>query len=90
MVLGDGSSALFWEDKWLVGCFIHNITPDLVVIIPRHPRKCRTVREALVERSWIMDITWAMSALAFWLYVQVCIRLCSVQLSAKPDKLVWR
>jgi hypothetical protein len=68
MVLGDGSTALFWEDKWLDGCSIQDIAPDLVALIPQHPRKRRTVREALVERSWITDITGAMSALALWQY----------------------
>jgi hypothetical protein len=90
MVLGDGASALFWEDKWLDGCSIQDIAPDLFALIPRRPRKRRTVREALVERSWITDITGALSALALWQYVQVWIRLRSVQLSEEPDRLVWR
>jgi hypothetical protein len=57
---------------------------------PEAPRKRHIVREALVERSWITDITGALSALALWQYVQVWIRLRSVQLSAEPDRLVWR
>jgi hypothetical protein len=44
----------------------------LFAIIPRRARKRRTVREALVECSWITDITGG------------------VQLSAEPDRLVWR
>jgi hypothetical protein len=43
---------------------MQDIAPDLFVIIPRHLRKRHTVREALVERSWITDITGAFSALA--------------------------
>jgi hypothetical protein len=82
MLLGDGSSNLFWEDKWLDWCSIQDIVPDLFALILRHPRKHRIVREALVESSWMTDITGALSALALWQYVQVRIRLCSVQLSA--------
>jgi hypothetical protein len=55
MVPGDRSSALFWEDRWLVGCSIQDIALDLFVLILRHPRKHHMVKEALVERSWITD-----------------------------------
>jgi hypothetical protein len=78
MVLGDGSSALFWEDRWLDGQTLQDIAPDLLALIPRRPRKRRTVREALVEHSWITDIRGALSSLALWQYVQLWIRLCDV------------
>jgi hypothetical protein len=64
--------------------------PDLLTLIPRHPRKCHKVWEVLVERSWITNITWALSSLAVGQYVQLWIRLRDVQLSAKPDRLIWR
>jgi hypothetical protein len=51
MVLGDGFSALFWEDSWINGQYLQGIVPDLFVLILKCPRKRRTVREALVERS---------------------------------------
>jgi hypothetical protein len=35
MMLGDGSSALFWEDRWLDGQSIKNIAPDLFALILR-------------------------------------------------------
>jgi hypothetical protein len=85
MVLGDGSSTLFWEDRWLDGRFLQDIAPDLLALIPRLPRKRRTVREALVELSWITDITGALSSLALWQYVQLWIQLRDVQLSAVDD-----
>jgi hypothetical protein len=66
------------------------LVPDLLALIPRLPRKRRTVWEALVERSWITDITGALSSLALWQYVQLWIRLRDVQLSAEPDRLIWR
>jgi hypothetical protein len=34
MVLGDGSSALFWEDRWVDGKSIGEIAPDLLALIP--------------------------------------------------------
>jgi hypothetical protein len=37
MVLGDDSSTLFWEDKWLDVQYL--IVPDLLALIPRRPMK---------------------------------------------------
>lgn len=51
MSLGDGTSALFWEDRWLDGKSIGEIAPDLLALIPRRPRKHRTVQKTVVERS---------------------------------------
>jgi hypothetical protein len=51
MSLGDGTSALFWEDRWLDGKSIGEIAPDLLALIPRRPRKHRTVQKTIVERS---------------------------------------
>jgi hypothetical protein len=90
MVLGNDPLPYFGRTGGWTGCCIQDIVPDLVTLIPRRPRKRHTVREALVERSWITEITGAMSALALWQYVQVRIRLRSVQLSVEPDRLVWR
>jgi hypothetical protein len=87
MVLGDGSSTL---DRWLDGQSLQDIAPDLFVLIPRHARKRRMVREALVEHIWITDITGALSSLVLWQYVKLWIWLHDVQLSVEPDMLLWR
>jgi hypothetical protein len=80
MVLGDGSSTMFWEDRWLDGCSIQDKAMYLVVLIPGHPRKRRSVREVQVERRWIADITGAMSDLALWQYFEDWIWSRSIQL----------
>jgi hypothetical protein len=90
MILGDGATALFWEDTWLDGGSIADIAPELYALIPRRPRKRRTVREALVDRSWIMDISGALQPIALWQYVQLWIRLRDVHLTVEPDKLIWQ
>jgi hypothetical protein len=90
MVVGDGESALFWEDRWLDGRSIKEMAPEVYALVPKRRRKARTVREALVARSWIPDIVGAPSALALWQYVQLWGRLRDTQLSAGPDRLIWR
>jgi hypothetical protein len=64
MVVGNGESALFWEDRWLDGKTIRELAPEVYALIPKRRRKIHTVRQALVERSWISDIVGTLSALA--------------------------
>jgi hypothetical protein len=80
MVVGNGESALLWEDRWLDGKSIREIAPEVYALIPKRHRK----------RSWISDIVGAPSTLALWQYVQLWIRLRDMVLSPDQDKLVWR
>jgi hypothetical protein len=90
MVTGNGESALFWEDRWLDGKAMKEVAPEVYALVPKRRRKARTVRQALMDRTWIADIVGAPSALALWQYVQLWIRLRDTQLSADPDRMVWR
>jgi hypothetical protein len=90
MEVGDGESALFWEDKWLDGRSIKELAPEVYALVPKHRRKARMVREAVIDRTWIPDIVGAPSALALWQYVQLWGRLRGVQLSVEHDRMVWR
>jgi uncharacterized protein YodC (DUF2158 family) len=64
MVVGNGESALSWEDRWMDGRSIKEMAPEVYALVPKHRRKARTVREALLDRTWICDIAAAPSALA--------------------------
>jgi hypothetical protein len=71
MVVGNGETTLFWEDRWLDSKSIKEMVPEVYALVPKCRRKARTVREALVERTWIPDIVGAPSVLALWQYVQL-------------------
>jgi hypothetical protein len=51
MVVGNGESALFL-DMWLDKS-IKEMAPEVYALVPKRRRKARTVRAALVERTWI-------------------------------------
>jgi hypothetical protein len=70
MVVGDGTSTLFWDDRWVDGQSIKEIAPKVYALIPKHRRRKRTLQHALVARNWISNIVGAPSALALWQYVQ--------------------
>jgi hypothetical protein len=92
MVLGNGESALLWEDRWLDGKSVKKTAPKVYALVPKRRRKARTVREALalLDHTWIPDIVGAPSALALWQYVQLWGRCRGIQLSPDEDKMVWR
>ncbi|XP_071678297.1 uncharacterized protein [Lolium perenne] len=81
MVAGDGTSTLFWEDRWMDGQSIKEIAPGVYALIPKRRRRQRTVQQALVERGWISDIVGVPTALALWQYVQLRSGLRDAQLS---------
>jgi hypothetical protein len=66
MLVGNGESSLFWEDRWLDGRSIKEMAPEIYALVPKRRRKVRTVHEALVERAWVPDIAGAPSALTLW------------------------
>jgi len=54
--VGDGTTTLFWTDRWLHGQSIADLAPHLMAAIPIRRRKKRTVQEALVNHAWVSDI----------------------------------
>jgi hypothetical protein len=59
--IGDGSSTLFWKDRWLHGQRIKDLAPLIFSMIPRRLVNRRLVTEALVDWSWVQDIHGAVS-----------------------------
>ena len=90
MSLGHDSTTLFWVDKWMEGKSMKDVAPNLFVLISKKPRKKRTVREALVERRWIANISGALSLVALSLYVEIWTLLQGVHLSQQSDRMIWR
>lgn len=90
MVVGDGTSALFWADRWLDGRAISELAPNLVQLVPRRTQKNRTVREDLADRSWIRHIQGILDPIALWQYLRIWERLRMVKHSDAADTLCWR
>jgi hypothetical protein len=57
--VGDDSRVLFWSNRWLNGCSILQLAPDLCNAVPPRIRKSNSVRDALSGRRWIRNITFA-------------------------------
>jgi hypothetical protein len=63
--VADGSSTLFWQDRWLRGKKIEDIVPRLFAVVPKRTRNCRTVLDALTNRKWLMDISGTLTVGVF-------------------------
>lgn len=60
--VGDGSSTVFWTDRWLHGKSISDLAPALMPFVRRRGWRTRTVREAMHKNSWTHDIIGGLSS----------------------------
>jgi hypothetical protein len=51
-VIGDGSNALFWEDRWLQGAAVSDIAPNLAQLVSRRTKARQSIRQGLTNRQW--------------------------------------
>ena len=80
--LGDGTTALFWSDRWLQGSSFQDLAPCLCNAVSARVRAQRTVAQALSNRQWIKDITRALTVQVLVEYLQTWDRMQLIQLSA--------
>lgn len=59
--IGDGCTALFWEDKWINEEGISDIAPCLFQLVPAAIRHRQTVKEGLHDWQWVHSISGGMS-----------------------------
>ncbi|GJN28779.1 hypothetical protein PR202_gb16943 [Eleusine coracana subsp. coracana] len=51
--IGNGASTLFWEDRWLLGQRIQDLSPLLSGMVPKRISNKRTVSEAIADMCWV-------------------------------------
>jgi hypothetical protein len=54
--LGDGSTTLFWEDRWLMRQRLKELAPLIHSMIPTRIANRRMVLDALTDSRWVHDI----------------------------------
>jgi hypothetical protein len=59
--------------------------------VSKRVRRSRVVSEVMVNNRWIMDISGSLSLLALRQYINLLVRLQSVQLDDQAeDKFIWK
>jgi hypothetical protein len=91
VAVGDGNSALFWKDRWLQGKCIEEIAPCLFNAV--RPRVCatRTVAQGCSQRSWVQDISGALTVQVILDYLLLWDLIEATQLThGVQDKFLWK
>ena len=81
---------MYWEDRWLEGDAIGDQAPYLIQHVPGRIRNSLTVREGLINRTWVRGITEALSVSAIAGYLELWDRTQYFQLTDQADRTVWR
>lgn len=89
MSLGDGRTALFWEDKWINSRSVREIAPQLYACFPRRHRKLQTVSGRLQGNAWAHDIQGTMGIDEIGHYIQLWHAVEHFTLTTEPDRLLW-
>jgi hypothetical protein len=89
--VGNGSSILFWRDRWLKGSSVEEIAPALFDLVPTRRKNSRKVSEALHNNGWLSDIADTLDQEAARQCVQLWLTLGDVQLRPDvPDSISWK
>jgi len=88
MVLGNGQSALFWEDRWIDGHSVREIAPLLYDCIPKRRHKIRTVADGLASNSWARDIQGVLGIPEVGQYLLLWLAVTPTVLSEEEDRLI--
>ena len=75
MVIGDGQTAKFWEERWIQGRSIREIAPQLYACVSKHRRKIRTIADGHQMHNWACDITDTIGVHEIRQYLQLWFRL---------------
>lgn len=88
--IGDGNTALFWEDRWLQGYRVQELALGIYNAIPKRIRKTKTVKEALGQESWTHDFGLELTVEQLLELFEVWDRTALVQLNSEhPDEISW-
>jgi hypothetical protein len=90
MSLGNGATALFWEDRWIQGRSIRELAPLLYECIPKRRRRTRTVADGLQGHSWARDIHGTLGVHEIGQYLRIWMAIEHTTLGEEPDTLLWK
>uniref|UniRef100_A0A453F1I3 Reverse transcriptase domain-containing protein n=1 Tax=Aegilops tauschii subsp. strangulata TaxID=200361 RepID=A0A453F1I3_AEGTS len=90
MMLGDGRTTLFWDDRWISGQSVREIAPLLYQCIPKQRRKTRTMADGLNGNTWARDIQGTIGIHEIGLYLMLWQAIQHFTLTEEPDRLLWR
>jgi len=88
--LGNGNNTLFWIDRWLHGCSVENLAPEVFASVSPRVRKRQTVAEALDNNKWVSVIRRSLSWIGIREFLQLWDCVQGLQLNDFEDRHIWK
>jgi hypothetical protein len=88
--VGNGKNTLFWRDRWLNGCSIAELAPEVISKVDKKVASTRTVHQALEDMLWVRDIKPTLSLVGIQQYLALWETLGEIVLTLQEDHHVWR
>jgi hypothetical protein len=88
LILGNGQTSRFWEDRWINGLAICEIAPQLYACVSKRWRKGRTIAAGLQAHSWARDIQGNLNIDKVGQYLKFWRLLEHIQLNDQADQLM--
>jgi len=88
--LGNGNNTLFWTDRWLHGCSVENLAPEVFASVSPRVRKRQTVAEALDNNKWVSVIRRSLSWIGIREFLQLWDCVQGLQLNDFEDRHIWK
>jgi hypothetical protein len=88
--IGNGTSTLFWTDRWLNRRPIEELAPCLISTVGPIIRKKRTVYDALQDNKWVRDIRGGLTVQVLLEFLSLWNRIQDVNMIDSPDRVIWR
>jgi hypothetical protein len=66
--VGNGRNTLFWSDRWLHGCCLEDLAPNVCKCVPVKFRRSDQVQffEAMQDHTWVQHIRSLLVLLDSW------------------------
>ncbi|WVZ88479.1 LOW QUALITY PROTEIN: hypothetical protein U9M48_034996, partial [Paspalum notatum var. saurae] len=89
--IGNGEDTKFWTDRWLQGCTIAELSPNLIKAVPTRARKRLSVSQALTNRRWIAYIKGTVSVQVLVEYLKLWELVDGIVLQPEiSEKHTWK
>ena len=89
-IIGNGRSALFWEDRWLSGYRVGELAPAIYNRVRRRTRASRTVKDTLIGGEWARYIGPNLTTNEMAQFLALWQRVAGMQLvEGEEDRTIW-
>ena len=88
--VGNGRNTLFWTDRWLHGCCLKDLAPNVLSCVPSKIRRTRTIFEAMQDHTWVRDIRNTLGWHGLLEYLKLWNIIAALELNTTADFHQWK